>query len=117
MEVLFLSFLSVILTVEWGLEQHQNDTLISVVFLGALSGTLILNPLGDRFGRRPVFWVTAAIISIFGVGTALCTTYEALLFARFMVGFGLGGLVVPFDTLAEFLPSKYRVQTCWYVAV
>lgn len=108
MEVLLLSFLSVILTVEWGLEKHQNDTLISVVFLGAMSGTLVLSPLGDRIGRRPVFSLTAAIIALFGIGTALCSTYEALLFARFMVGFGVGGLVVPFDTLAEFLPSDFR---------
>lgn len=108
MEVLLLSFLSVILTVEWGLEGHENDLLISVVFLGALVGTLVLSPLGDTIGRRPVFSLTAAIIAVFGVGTAFCTNYEALLFVRFMVGFGVGGLVVPFDTLAEFLPSDYR---------
>lgn len=108
MEVLLLSFLSVILTVEWGLEGHQNDTLISVVFLGALMGTLILSPLGDSIGRRPVFSLTAAIIAFFGVGTAFCPNYATLLFARFMVGFGVGGLVVPFDTLAEFLPAEYR---------
>lgn len=108
MEILLLSFLSVILTVEWGLEGHQNDLLISVVFLGAMIGTLILSPLGDHMGRRPVFSLTAAIIAIFGIGTAFCSNYTQLLLARFMVGFGVGGLVVPFDTLAEFLPAEYR---------
>jgi putative MFS transporter len=108
MEVLLLSFLSVVLTIEWGLEGHENELLISVVFMGALFGTLILSPLGDRLGRRPIFSLTAAIIAIFGVGTAFCKSYEALLFVRFMVGFGVGGLVVPFDTLAEFLPADYR---------
>ncbi len=108
MEVLLLSFLSTILTVEWGLQGHETDVLISVVFLGAMFGTLVLSPLGDMVGRRPVFSLTAAIIAVFGVGTAFCTNYEALLCVRFMVGFGVGGLVVPFDTLAEFLPAEYR---------
>eukprot|EP00934_Nitzschia_sp_Nitz4_P004151 Nitzschia sp. Nitz4//scaffold141_size107518//9546//13339//NITZ4_004263-RA/size107518-snap-gene-0.187-mRNA-1//-1//CDS//3329536249//4141//frame0 len=115
MEVLMLSFLSVVLAEEWGLDPNQNAALISVAFLGALLGTLVLNPLGDAIGRRPVFSVTAAVIAIFGIGTAMCKTYSWLLFSRFMVGFGIGGLVVPFDTLAEFLPSKYRGPNLLYI--
>jgi putative MFS transporter len=108
MEVLLLSFLSVILQAKWNLSETQMNTIISVVFAGAMVGTLILSPLGDIIGRRPVFTFTAAIISIFGVGTAFCTSYEWLLFARFMVGFGVGGLTVPFDTLAELVPTSKR---------
>eukprot|EP00980_Cylindrotheca_fusiformis_P006154 scaffold1319_cov126-Cylindrotheca_fusiformis.AAC.43 len=108
MEILLLSFLSVVLKGEWDLAEQQVNTLFSVVFAGAMVGTLVLSPLGDVIGRRPVFTITAATISIFGIGTAFCQTYNWLLFTRFMVGFGVGGLTVPFDTLAEFVPNSNR---------
>jgi len=115
MEVLLLSFLSTILMVEWQLEGHQMDTIISVVFAGAMVGTLILSPLGDKFGRKPMFTITAALITVFGLATAACTSYLPLLFTRFMVGFGVGGLVIPFDTLAEFVPTSHRGTNLLYI--
>jgi MFS family permease len=115
MEVLLLSFLAVILRVEWNLTERQTDTIISVVFAGAFIGTLILGPLGDRIGRKPVFTITAAIIAVFGLGTALVTNYEWLLITRFLVGFGVGGLTVPFDTLAEFVPTSHRGRNLLYI--
>lgn len=95
MEVLLLSFLSIVLKAEWGLTEYQENTIISSVFAGAAIGTLILSPLADIVGRRRIFSFTAATISVFGILTAFCSTYEWLLFARFMVGFGVGGLTVP----------------------
>lgn len=115
MEVLLLSFLSTILQVEWQLEGHQMDTIIAVVFAGAMTGTLVLSPLGDKFGRKPMFSITAAIITIFGLLTALCTSYVPLLLTRFMVGFGVGGLVIPFDVLSEFVPTSNRGSSLLYI--
>ena len=61
MEILLLSFLAVILQAEWGLTETQVDSIISVVFAGAMLGTLVLSTLGDVIGRRPVFGLTAAL--------------------------------------------------------
>lgn len=108
MEVLLLSFLAVVLKVEWSLTEHEMDSIISVVFAGAMLGTLILSRLGDVYGRRPIFIVAASMIAIFGVATAFCHNFHTLLWARFLVGFGVGGLTVPFDTLAEFVPTSHR---------
>lgn len=115
MEVLLLSFLAVILKVEWALEEHQTDTILSIVFAGAMVGTLVLSPLGDIVGRRPVFTITASMIAVFGVVTAFVPNYNTFLFARFMVGFGVGGLTVPFDTLAEFIPTSHRGTNLLYI--
>jgi MFS family permease len=115
MEVLLLSFLAPILQVEFQLTERQMDTIISVVFAGALLGTLILSPLGDMVGRRPMFRVTAAVIAIFGVLTAFSQSYTSLLIMRFLVGFGVGGLTVPFDTLAEFMPGTFRGRGLLYI--
>jgi SNF family Na+-dependent transporter len=51
MEVLMLSFLAVVLQEEWNLTEGQTDSIISVVFAGALLGTLLLSTLGDIWGR------------------------------------------------------------------
>mmetsp|Transcript_12872 Transcript_12872/g.32426 ORF Transcript_12872/g.32426 Transcript_12872/m.32426 type:complete len:242 (+) Transcript_12872:242-967(+) len=108
MEYLLLSYLAVILKSQWDLSEGQSDFIASVVFLGALVGTLVLTPLGDKWGRKIIFLLTSSIISIFGVLSAFCTNYTQILIVRFLVGFGIGGLTVPYDTLGEFMPNSRR---------
>ena len=108
MEIMLLSFLSIILQDEWGLTSAQTATITSCVFAGSLTGTLILGPLGDRIGRRPIFLACGLIISVFGIATGFARNYVQLVLTRFLVGFGVGGLTVPFDILAEFLPTRIR---------
>lgn len=108
MEVLLLSFLAIVLKAQWNLNDTQTATLTSSVFIGAMLGTLILGPLGDSIGRKIIFLLTAAIIAVFGFATAAASDFSTLLLCRFMVGFGVGGLTVPFDTLAEFIPTSHR---------
>ena len=107
-EVMLLSFLSLTLQAEWGLTANQTANMTACVFAGSLVGTLALGYLGDHYGRRPAFLIASAIISGFGVLTAFATGYASLLAIRFMVGFGVGGVTVPFDIYAEFLPTSHR---------
>lgn len=60
MEVMLLSFLSIVLQVEWNLTRDETASIASVVFAGALTGTLILGPTADKLGRKPMFTLTAA---------------------------------------------------------
>jgi MFS family permease len=115
MEVLLLSFLSVVLQALWELTIQETAILTSIVFLGQFLGTLVLGPLGDKIGRRPVFMLAAIIITIFGVATAFCNTFTALVIVRMMVGFGVGGLTVAFDTLAELLPVHCRGRDLLFI--
>ena len=108
MEYLLLSYLAVVLQSRWALSEGQSDLISSVVFLGALVGTLVLTPLGDKVGRKIIFAVTSSTISLFGILSAFCTTYPQILMVRFLVGFGIGGLTVPYDTLGEFMPNSRR---------
>ena len=107
-EVMLLSFLSLTLQSVWGLTDMQTATMTAVVFAGSLVGTLFFGYYGDHYGRRPAFLLACALISIFGLATAFATTYASLVGVRFLVGFGVGGLVVPFDVFAEFLPTSHR---------
>ena len=115
MEVLLLSFLSTVLKHEWNLSEREVDSIVAMVFAGSLVGTLVLGPAGDKFGRKPIFAITALIIAVSGVATAFCRNYLELVIARFFVGFGIGGLTVPFDTLGEFLPTASRGKNLLYI--
>ena len=76
--------------------------------MGEFIGTLVLGRLGDKYGRRPIFMLAAITISSFGVLSAFANDIIVLLGLRFLVGFGVGGLTVPFDIFAEFLPLSVR---------
>jgi len=123
MQVLLLTFLSEVLRSEWNLNDSETAFITSMLFIGAIFGTLTLGPLADKKGRKPVFLLAASIISFFGVTVAFVNSYRALLATLFMVGWGVGGLTVPFDILAEFLPSNARgknllvIEYFWTVGV
>lgn len=108
MQVVLLSFLTLVLREEWNLTNGRAEGVTSVLFAGALAGTLVLGPLADRWGRRPVFVAAALVISASGLATAVAPNYPCLLAALGGVGAGVGGLTVPFDLLAEFLPADRR---------
>jgi len=123
MQVLLLTFLSNVLRSEWDLKDDETALITSILFVGAIFGTITLGPLADRKGRKPVFLLAASIISVFGVAVAMVTSYLGLLGNLFMVGWGVGGLTVPFDILAEFLPRHARgknllvIEYFWTVGV
>jgi len=123
MQVLLLTFLSEVLRSEWSLNDDETALITSILFIGAIFGTLTLGPLADKKGRKPVFLLAASIISSFGVAVAMVSSYWALLGNLFMVGWGVGGLTVPFDILAEFLPCSARgknllvIEYFWTVGV
>lgn len=108
MEILILSFLSVWVADDWNLSLAQQSSLISSVFAGAFGGTLVLGTLGDFWGRRPTFLLTAGIVAVGGLSSALCQAFWQLALCRTVVGMGIGGVTIPFDTYGEILPSDRR---------
>lgn len=80
------------------------------MFAGELCGSAFWGPYADHYGRRRAFLGGSCTIVCFGLLSALSPSYSALICFRFFVGFGVGGLFVPFDILAEFMPTKYRGQ-------
>ena len=108
MMVMQLSFLSEVLREEWNLTDDETALITSILFFGAIFGTLFLGPLADSLGRKPVFLAAASIISLFGMAVAFSTNLWSLLGLLFFVGFGVGGITVPFDILSEVLPSASR---------
>ena len=108
MEVNLLAFMSVCAGAEWGLGDSQVASITSAVFAGEFIGGIFFGPVADIYGRRTSFLWTATLISIAGFLSGPSPNYQFLIAMRMIVGFGVGGLTVPYDLLAEFSPSKIR---------
>jgi len=108
MEILLLSFLSLVVAEDWNLSDEQTSFITATAFIGALIGTLVLGYLADHVGRKPLFLFATATIALFGAMTATTQQYWQLLCTQFMVGFGVGGVTVPFDAIAELIPNQHR---------
>jgi MFS family permease len=115
MEVSLLSFISDCAGDDWNLSPEQKATIVSVVFGGELFGSLFWGPVADYIGRRKAFLVVSVIISVAGFLSAFSPSYGWLVAFRLIVGFGVGGLTVPFDLLAEFIPSENRGTNLLYI--
>mmetsp|Transcript_16644 Transcript_16644/g.25050 ORF Transcript_16644/g.25050 Transcript_16644/m.25050 type:complete len:480 (-) Transcript_16644:71-1510(-) len=107
-EVCLLAFLSECLDAEWGMSNAKKGGLTSIVFAGQFIGSLIWGPVADKMGRKKVFLIALAIISVAGYASAFANNYVVLVSCRFVVGFGVGAIHIPFDIMAEFLPSDLR---------
>lgn len=68
---------------------------LTAFLLGVIVGQLVLGPLSDMAGRRPVLLLGTAAFALFGLGCALVPTIEAMTALRFCQGVsGAAGLVV-----------------------
>jgi hypothetical protein len=98
-QFVLLSFITMVVQQQWHLSNQMTASITSCIFLGAFCGTLVLGPAADSVGRRPIFLLSAAMMTVFGMGIAVTENYWALIFMVFLVGFGVGGSIVPFDVL------------------
>ena len=82
-----------------------SSSLTFAIAFGALFG----GRLGDRFGRKPVFSATMALIVCGSVLQVLAPGFTALLIGTIMVGFGTGAdLPVSLATISETATDKNR---------
>ena len=85
------------------------EIVVSSVVLGAVLGAVAGGTLTDRFGRRIVLIVTAALFALGAVGTAVASTITWLIFGRVIVGMAIG--VASFTTplyISEISPVTLR---------
>ena len=66
------------------------EVVVSSVVFGAMIGAIAGGALTDRFGRRIVLIVTAALFALGAVGTALSPTIFWLVVGRIIVGMAIG---------------------------
>ena len=97
------------LRAEFHLSALMLGVVTSIRLAGAALGAAFAGRLADRFGRRPMLLVTAAIFVGGAAVSALAPDLVALLAGRLLVGIGIGGasMLTPLY-LAEIAPAQQR---------
>src|SRR6202049_4235583 len=78
--------------------------------LGAILGGLALSAYADRVGRKPIIVGSMLFFAVCTLLISTANTVQQLMWMRFAIGLGLGGVVPNALALsAEFMPKKFRV--------
>src|SRR5436309_10793460 len=94
---------------EFGLTTAAEEVVVSGVLLGATIGAIVGGKAADRFGRRRVLLVTAAIFGIGALASAVAPSPAILIASRVVLGsaIGLASTNVPVY-LSEVAPPDAR---------
>jgi MFS transporter, SP family, arabinose:H+ symporter len=91
------------------LSSFMHGFTISSALIGTVTGALISGRPADRFGRKPILFVIAALYVLTAVGSALSNNVTSFIIFRFLGGIGVGAssVVAPMY-IAEISPAKIR---------
>ena len=82
---------------------------VASALIGTIIGAISIGKPADRYGRRNILFVLAALYFISALGSALAWDWYSFLFFRFIGGLGVGGAsVVSPMYIAEISPAKFR---------
>jgi MFS transporter, putative metabolite:H+ symporter len=112
----FLSgVLGTVLSKQFHVSAAQLPLLLGSSFIGMFLGSILLNNLADRVGRKKAYMINLGIYSLFTFLGALSPSANALIIFRFLAGLGLGAELPLSDTyLSEILPAGKRGRyTAW----
>ncbi|MDT0558646.1 multidrug effflux MFS transporter [Ichthyenterobacterium sp. W332] len=73
-------------------DPNKNQLLITMIFLGLGVGQLILGPLSDSFGRKPVVYIGFVIFAIASYLCLTTKTFELMIAGRILQGIGLSAM-------------------------
>lgn len=116
-DVQAISFVAPTLIEEWGIDKQAFGGVFGAGLLGMALGALILAPLADRFGRKPILIIAMLILSFSMFITMLADSIKFLIIIRFIAGFSLGAIVPNSVSLAgEYSPAKVRVTSMMIIS-
>ncbi len=94
---------------EWGLDKAVLGLLLSSGLIGMAFGSLVLSPLADRVGRRPVVLGALALMTSGSLLSGFAGATAPLFACRVLTGLGIG-VMVAMTTLisAEFANARHR---------
>ncbi|HEY7263166.1 MAG TPA: sugar porter family MFS transporter [Trebonia sp.] len=93
----------------YNLSGFAQGYLVAGASLGAAAGALAAGPLADRFGRKSLLVVDAAIYAVGALLSAFTPSVGVLLFARTLIGLGIGAdSAIATAYIAEYAPRGKR---------
>jgi SP family arabinose:H+ symporter-like MFS transporter len=97
------------LRADMGLNATQEGMAGASAILGCIPGAMCAGFLSDRFGRKKMLFLCAALFAVSGILSALPRVFWQFLAARFLSGLGIGAssIICPVY-IAEIAPEKTR---------
>ena len=105
---------------KFGFSDALRGGMVSILSVGTFFGALSASQFCDRWGRKIGILITCAIFSV-GIGfQTAATNIAALMFGRFIAGYGVGliSVMIPLYQ-SECVPSKRRgtIVSCYQLAI
>lgn len=95
----------------------QVPQFISFTFIGMTIGSVVAGFLGDKYGRRFTYQFNLVVFGLASFAAAAAPNMELLIWARFVMGLGLGAeIVVGYSTMTEFVPPASRGRWMSFMA-
>lgn len=108
-DVLAMAFTAARLAREWQLNGKELGMLLSAGLIGMGAGSILIAPLGDRFGRRKLILLCLCMIGSGMLVSAATQNAMQLVAARLYTGLGIGGMVASITVIAgEYASNKWR---------
>lgn len=108
-DLLAIAFAAPAISASWQLTPEALGVVFSSGLVGMTAGSLILGPLSDRIGRRPMILLATAVLGVATLATSQVSAIWPLLIIRFITGLAIGGLLPSLNTLvAEYAPDRRR---------
>ena len=86
-----IGIVSVLLKGQWHLDADELALLNAVMLAAAVLGAIVFGRLADMIGRTRAYGISAAIMVLAAIGSALSPNLATLVMFRFLLGVGVGG--------------------------
>ncbi|WP_420224033.1 multidrug effflux MFS transporter [Pigmentiphaga litoralis] len=97
---------------------NQATMTLSLFLLGFAIAPLVLGPLADRFGRRPILLWGVAVFTVAGLGCAMAPSIGSLLGFRVLQGIGAGaGAMLPVVIVRDLFTGAQARARMSYVTL
>ncbi|HEY0342340.1 MAG TPA: MFS transporter [Steroidobacteraceae bacterium] len=117
-DVLAISFAAPGITRDWAASPQAIGVMISVGLFAAGFGSLVVAPLADRVGRRPMIFASLVTMTVGALICATATGTASMSVGRLFTGTGVGALVPCISALtAEYSSRRYRDRCVIIMAV
>jgi MFS transporter, AAHS family, 4-hydroxybenzoate transporter len=93
----------------WSLSPNMLGLFFSLGLVGLMLGALLIAPLADKFGRRPLLIACLVGFGLGSIGMALSPSIPVLYTFRFLTGLGIGAAMPNVIALTtEYVPHRIR---------
>jgi len=112
-----ITYVAPAISQEWSLARGALGPTFSAGLFGVMLGAILIAPLADRVGRRPIIIASCVAFGTCTLLTVWVGSLSALLVLRFFTGLGLGAAIPNSIALAsEYAPKRWRATTVTFVS-